>query len=35
MRKPVTWLGDSLDVVRELPALAKSRIGRQVLRLQY
>lgn len=34
LRKPVTWVGDSLDVVRELPDLAKNRIGRQVLRLQ-
>jgi len=34
MRKPVTWLGDSLDVIRGLPGLAKGRIGRQILRLQ-
>lgn len=34
MRKPVTWLADSLDVVRAFPVLARNRIGRQIARVQ-
>lgn len=34
MRKPVTWLGDSLDAVRGFPELARNRIGRQIARVQ-
>jgi phage-related protein len=34
MRRPVTWLGDSLDVIRDFPDLARGRIGRQIARLQ-
>lgn len=34
MRKPVTWIGDSLEVIRAFPVLARSRIGRQISRLQ-
>ncbi len=34
MRKPVTWLGDSLEAIRAFPGLARGRIGRQVARLQ-
>ena len=34
MRKPVTWLGDSLDAIRAFPLLAKNRIGRQIARVQ-
>lgn len=34
MRKPVTWLGDSLDAVCGFPELARNRIGRQIARVQ-
>ncbi len=34
MRKPVTWLGDSLDAIRRFPALARNRAGRQIARVQ-
>lgn len=34
MRKPVTWLGDSLEAIRAFPSLAKYRVGRQVARVQ-
>ena len=34
MRKSIIWLGDSLEVIRAFPALAKNRIGRQVARVQ-
>ena len=34
MRKPVTWLGDSLDAIRGFPALARNRVGRQIARVQ-
>lgn len=34
MRKPVVWLGDSLEIVREFPELARQRLGRQVSRVQ-
>ena len=34
MRKPVTWLGDSLDAIRAFPPLAQGRVGRQIARLQ-
>ncbi len=33
-RKPVTWLGDSLDAVRGFPQLARQRTGRQLARVQ-
>ncbi len=34
MRKPVTWLGDSLEAIRAFPALARARVGRQIARVQ-
>ena len=34
MRKPVLWLGDSLEALRAFPELAKVRVGRQVARVQ-
>jgi phage-related protein len=34
MRKRVTWIGDSLTAIREFPALARNRAGRQIARLQ-
>lgn len=34
MRKPVAWLGDSLHAIRRFPALARSRVGRQIARVQ-
>ena len=34
MRKPVTWLGDSLEAIRTFPAFARIRIGRQIARVQ-
>lgn len=34
MRKLVTWIGDSLIAIREFPALARNRAGRQIARLQ-
>jgi len=34
VRKPVTWLGDSLSSIRGFPALARNRVGRQIARVQ-
>jgi phage-related protein len=34
MRKPVTWVGDSLEAIRKFPALARTRVGRQIARVQ-
>ena len=34
MRKPVTWLGDSLESIRAFPSMAKARVGRQIARVQ-
>ena len=34
MRRPVFWLGDSLVAIRTFPATARSRIGRQIARVQ-
>ena len=34
MRKSVTWLGDSLEAIRGFPALARTRVGRQIARVQ-
>ena len=34
MRKPITWLGDSLEAIRAFPGLARGRIGRQIARIQ-
>ena len=34
MRKPVTWLGDSLSAIRGFPALARTRVGRQIAKVQ-
>ena len=34
MRKPVTWLGGSLEAVRAFPPLARNRIGHQIARVQ-
>lgn len=34
MRKPAIWLGDALEVTRAFPALARSRLGHQIARLQ-
>lgn len=33
-RKPVTWLGDSRQAVREFPPLARQRTGRQLAKVQ-
>jgi phage-related protein len=33
-RKPVAWLGDSLDAIREFPRRARQRAGRQLARVQ-
>jgi len=34
MRKPVTWVSDSLEAIREFPTLARTRAGRQIARVQ-
>lgn len=34
MRKPVAWLGDSLEAIRAFPSLARHRTGRQIARVQ-
>jgi len=34
MRKPVTWLGDSVEAIRQFPALARRRAGRQIAMVQ-
>ena len=31
--KPITFLGDSLEIIRAFPDLAKSRIGRELRRV--
>ena len=31
---PITWLGDSLDVVRAWPVIARKRAGEELFRLQ-
>ena len=33
-RKPVTWLGDSLEAIKDFPQLARQRTGRQLARVQ-
>ena len=33
-RKPVAWLGDSLDAIREFPEIARQRAGRQLAKVQ-
>jgi len=33
-RKPVAWLGDSLDAIREYPEVARQRAGRQLAKIQ-
>ncbi|MGH8864344.1 MAG: type II toxin-antitoxin system RelE/ParE family toxin [Burkholderiales bacterium] len=33
-RKPVTWLGDSRQAVKEFPRLTRQRAGRQLARVQ-
>ena len=32
--KPITFLGDSLEIIRAFPDLAKSRIGRELRRVE-
>lgn len=32
--KPVTWLGDSRQAVKEFPQIARQRTGRQLARVQ-
>jgi phage-related protein len=32
-RKPVAWLGDSLDAIRKYPEVARQRAGRQLANL--
>jgi phage-related protein len=33
-RKPVTWLGDSRQAVKDFPPIARQRTGRQLARVQ-
>ena len=34
MRKPVIWLGDSLSAIQGFASLARTRVGRQIARVQ-